>query len=105
MKELITLTGDMAILNPETAAKVAEFERLAKEVKTKEDELKKAILLEMESKGVIKLDTGALVISYVAPTEREQLDAKALREELPDIYDTYVKFTPVKSSIRIKLKG
>lgn len=105
MDNLITITGDMAILNPETAAKVAEFERMAKEVKTKEDELKKAILTEMESKGVIKLDTGALLISYVAPTDRETLDAKALKEELPDIYDTYVKISPVKSSIRIKLKG
>lgn len=105
MDNLITITGDMAILNPETAAKVAEFERMAKEVKTKEDELKKAILREMESKGVIKLDTGALLISYVAPTDRETLDAKALKEELPDIYDAYVKISPVKSSIRIKLKG
>lgn len=105
MDNLITITGDMAILNPETAAKVAEFERIAKEVKTKEEELKKAILTEMENKGVIKLDTGALIISYVAPTDRETLDNKALKEELPDIYDAYVKISPVKSSIRIKLKG
>lgn len=59
----------------------------------------------MESKGIIKLDTDELTISYVAPTDRETLDTKALREELPDIYDTYVKISPVKSSIRIKLKG
>lgn len=105
MNELITINGDMAILNPDTAAKIAEFERMAKEVKAKEDELKKAILLEMETKRVIKLDTGALLISYVAATDRETLDSKALKEELPDIYDTYVKISPVKSSIRIKLKG
>ena len=59
----------------------------------------------MESKGIIKLDTDELTISYVAPTDRETLDTKALREELPDIYDTYAKISPVKSSIRIKLKG
>lgn len=35
----------------------------------------------------------------------KQENTKALREELPDIYDTYVKISPVKSSIRIKLKG
>lgn len=104
MNELIRMNGDLAILDPDTAAKIAEFERMAKEVKAKEDEIKKQILSEMESKGIIKLDTGALTISYIAQTEKEMLDAKALREELPDIYDSYVKFTPVRSSIRIRIK-
>ena len=103
--ELITVTGDGAILNPETAGKIADFERVAKEVKKKEDELKKAILAEMESKGIIKLDTDDLTISYVESFTKEALDSKALRDELPDIYDNYVKITPVKSSIRIRLKG
>jgi predicted phage-related endonuclease len=103
--ELIKLYGEAAILDSTTASKIAEFEKMAKEIKAKEDELKKEILKEMESKGIIKLDTDELTISYVAPTDRETLDTKALREELPDIYDTYVKISPVKSSIRIKLKG
>ena len=103
--DLITLNNDVAILDGKTASKIAEFERQVKELKAKEDELKKAILEEMESKGLIKIDTDELVITYVAPTERETLDTKTLRDELPDIYDAYVKISPVKSSIRIKLKG
>lgn len=103
--ELITLNNNTAMLNPETAEKIAEFERVAKEVKAKEDELKALILAEMESKGIIKLETEALSITYVAPSERETLDSKVLRDELPDIYDNYVKFTPVKSSIRVRLRG
>lgn len=106
MNELIKVDdGGLAILDPETAAKVAEFERMAKEIKEKEDALKKEILKEMELKGVLKIDTGALLISYVAPTDRETLDTKALKEELPDIYDTYVKIGKVKSSIRIKVRA
>lgn len=105
MDNLIMVINDVPVLNGSTAAKVAEFERMAKEIKAKEDELKKAILTEMESGGFLKLDTDELVISYVAPTDRETLDTKTLKEELPDIYDAYVKITPVKSSIRIKLKG
>lgn len=95
--DLITLNNDVAILDVETAGKIAEFEKMAKDIKAKEDELKKAILEEMESKGIIKLDTDVLSITYVAPTERESLDGKTLREELPDIYDAYVKISPVKS--------
>lgn len=102
--DLITFKDETAILDRGTATKIAEFERMAKELKAKEDELKKAILKEMENKNLIKLDTEELTISYIAPTERESLDSKTLRDELPDIYDAYVKISPVKSSIRIKLK-
>lgn len=103
--DLITIKDETAILDRETATKIAEFEQMAKEIKAKEDELKKAILKEMESKQLIKLDTDNLTITYIAPTERESLDSKTLREALPNIYDAYVKISPVKPSIRIKLKG
>ena len=102
--DLITLNNDVAILDVEVSKKIAEFERQVKEIKAKEDELKQAILAEMESKNIIKLDTDALAITYVAPTTRETLDSKALKEELPDIYDTYVKISDVKASVRLKLK-
>ena len=103
--ELIKVNGDAAILDVETAKNIAEFEKMAKEIKAKEDKHKKEILKEMESKGIIKLETEELTISFVSGTERETLNTKALREELPDIYDTYIEIKPVKPSIRIKLKG
>lgn len=103
--DLIKLSGDTAILDGDTAQKIAEFEKRVKDLKAKEDKLKKLILEEMETKGIIKLNTDVLSITYVAPTERESLDSKKLREELPDIYDTYINIKPVKSSIRIRLKG
>lgn len=103
--ELIKLYGDAAILDGTTAKHIAEFERMAKEIKAKEDELKKAILEEMQDKNLIKLETDELTISFVAGTDRETLNTKNLKQELPDIYDAYVDIKPVKPSIRIKLKG
>lgn len=103
--ELITLKDNLAILDIETAGKIANFEKMAKEIKAKEDELKKAILEEMQDKGLIKLETDELVISFVSGTTRETLNTKNLKQELPDIYDAYVDIKPVKPSIRIKLKG
>lgn len=103
--ELIKLYGEAAILDGTTAKHIAEFEKMAKEIKAKEDELKKAILEEMQDKGLIKLETDELVISFVSGTTRETLNTKSLKEELPDIYDTYVDIKSVKPSIRIKLKG
>lgn len=104
MSELIRAYEDVAILNPETAARIANFEKVIKEAKEREDELKRAILEEMESKNLLKVETDDLVISYIAPSDRETLDSKALRKELPDIYDAYVRITPVKSSLRVRVK-
>ena len=104
MNELITIENGTPILNADTANKIAGFESAMKELKAKEDELKKAILAEMEQKNIVKIDGDKVAITYIAPTDRETLDSKSLRADLPEIYDTYVKMTPVKSSIRIKLK-
>lgn len=103
--ELIKLNGDTAILDGDTAQKIAEFEKRVKDLKAKEDKLKKLILEEMETKGIIKLNTDVLSITYVAPTDRESLDSKKLRADLPNVYDAYINIKPVKSSIRIRLKG
>lgn len=104
MTELIALTENGAILSRDTVEKIAEFERVAKEIKAKQDELKAAILAEMEEKNILKLETPEMTITYVPKSDRETLDSKAIKEELPDIYDSYCKLSPVKASIRIKLR-
>ena len=58
----------------------------------------------MEANNVLKIDNDNLTITYIAPTERETFDSKTFREEHEDLYDAYVKFNPVKSSVRIKVK-
>ena len=102
--ELIKIENEVALLNPATSKQIYEFEKAMKELKEQEDELKKEILEEMEAKNIVKIDNGDFLISYVAPTERETFDSKAFKEEHQELYDEYIKFTPVKSSVRIKLK-
>lgn len=104
MGKLIKVDNGTVLLNEDVAKKIAEFELQVKYYKAQEDELKAAILAEMEAKGIIKLDNEILAITYIAPTDRETLNSKQLRAELPDIYDAYVEMKPVKSSIRIKVK-
>lgn len=102
--ELIKVENENAILNLDVSRQIAEFERKIKEIKEQEDSLKAMILEEMENKNILGIETDELKISYVAPTDRETLDSKRLKSEKQDIYDEYVKMTPVKSSIRIKVK-
>lgn len=102
--ELIKVENEIGILDTEVSKKVAEFEKTLKEIKEKEEELKQNILTEMENKNILKLETDDLTITYIAPAERETFDSKKFREENSDLYDEYVKFSPVKSSIRVKVK-
>lgn len=102
--ELIKVENDLTILDLEVSNKIAEFERQLKTIKEQEDELKKAILEEMEAKNIIKVESDDLMISYIAPTDRETFDSKKFKAENQDLYDEYIKMTPVKSSIRIKVK-
>ena len=102
--ELIKVENEIGILDTEVSKKVAEFEKALKEIKEKEEKLKQNILSEMESKNILKLETDDLTITYIAPAERETFDGKKFREENSDLYDEYVKFSPVKSSIRVKVK-
>ena len=103
MDELIVFEGKTALLNPEVSYKLAEFERMVKEVKEKQDELKQKILYEMESKGIVSIKTPELTISYVAPTSRETFDSKTFRKDHPDLYDEYVNINLVKASVRMKV--
>ena len=105
MKELIKIENGNSLLDADTSNKIAEFERQIKVIKEAEDALKEVIKAEMEAKGILKVTdvTNGMTITYIAPTDRETFDSKKFKADKPDMYDEYVKFTPVKSSIRIKL--
>lgn len=104
MDKLIRMEQNTALLNPEVSSKLAEFERLAKDIKAKQDELKSRILAEMEEHGILKIETDELTITYIAPTSRETFDSKALRKDKPDLYDEYVRLSTISASVRMKVK-
>lgn len=102
--ELIKIENGLSLLDPKASKQIADFEKTVKEIKEKEDKLKEAIKAEMEAKGILKLDTPELAISYVAPTYRETFDSKALKVDDETLYNKYVKISNVSSSVRIKVK-
>ena len=102
--ELIKIENEVAILDTIVSQQIADFERKIKLIKEEEDKLKEAIQKEMEDNQIIKLDTPDILISYVASSDRETFDSKTFKADHGDLYDEYVKMTPVKPSIRIKVK-
>ena len=105
MKNLIKITTEGALISTQAAKSLAEWETELKKLKKQEDDLKQQILAEMEEKGILRLDTDYLTISYIPESDRETLDVAELRSDRPEVYDDYVKMTKVKSSIRIKVKN
>lgn len=104
MKSMVKLENGEYGLVSDAINTIVEIEKQIKDLKALQDSYKEKLLKEMEENNVLKVDTEELSISYVAPSTRETLDSKKLKEDLPDIYDLYVKFTDVKSSLRIKVK-
>lgn len=104
MNDLIVIENGLPVLNENIANELIDIELMAKSLKERADVLKAEILAAMEKHNIVKVDTPSMLISYIAPTDRETLDTKALKAELPEIYDSYCKITPVKASIRIKVR-
>lgn len=104
MTELISSIGNVEVISPSTSAKIILLDQKIKELQEIQDEIKKALLEEMKAKGIKKIDTETLIISYVEPTDKEDFDKKKFKSEHRVLYDSYVKMTPVKESIRIKVK-
>lgn len=104
MSEMITVVENKALLSPEVASKIAECERRIKEIKDAEESLREAILTEMESKGIKKIETEEMTITYKAPYDKEKFEAKQFREAYPEMYDDYVTISTCKASVTIKLK-
>ena len=104
MNDLIKLDNGEYGLVKDAVNTITSIENEIKKLKEMQDNYKEQLLKAMEDNDILKIDIPELTITRKAPTTRESLDTKALKEELPEIYDTYVKISPVKGSITIKVK-
>lgn len=104
MEELIVVQNDVALLNIDASKTIVEIENQIKYLKEKEELIKQVVLEEMERKNILKLEDNSLMINYIAPSNREAFDSRKFKQEHQDLYDEYIKISPVKSSIRIKIK-
>ena len=100
----LQIKNNVAELPAKISKELADLEATIKAAKQREDEIKSALLEEMEKAGVLVVETDQVRIAYTRGGDREALDTKSLRKDLPDIYDTYVVFQKVKPSLRITVK-
>lgn len=104
MEKTLTINKAEALSNPELIQKIVTLEKLSKELKETRESMLADLMAEMEERGIIKIDTPELLITYVPETQRESFDSKTFRADFPELYDDYVKMSPVKPSLRIKVR-
>lgn len=69
-----------------------------------EKALKEYILSIMEKNKDKVLEMDGIKVTYIEPSIRESIDKDKLKENYPDIYERYLKVSPVSSTLRISLK-
>ena len=104
MNNLIVKKEDNYQLTDTIISELRLIDEEEKELKEKKEKIREILLKEMEDKNILKLENENISITYKAPTERETFRTAKLKKDLPELYDTYVEFTPVKSSLVIKIK-
>lgn len=104
-------SAEISPIDEGALAALADFERLIAETEAKKkaaeaqrDEIKAALLAQMEEKGVKTFETDKIKLTYVAPSTRSTIDAAKLKKELPEIAEQYTKTNETKASLRITIK-
>lgn len=104
MTAIVKRESNDLILAPELESKLIELTEAKKKIEEAEKELKEQIKAEMEKAKITQLKTDRVTISWKDEYDRESFDSKAFREDDPETYNAYVKFTTVPASISVRVK-
>jgi len=58
----------------------------------------------MEANSIKKFENEDIILTYIEPTYRESFDSKTFRAEHEDLYNEFVKVSPVKPSLRVTMR-
>lgn len=102
--ELIKVENNQIELFDSAVAKVRDLIKLEIQVNSLKEQLKEELQKAMEEYDVKSFEHPLLSAVYVAPTTRESIDSKQLKTFYPEVAKEVTKISPVKASVRIKLK-
>lgn len=104
MNDIIIVKDGITALNLEFCAHMLDVKEQIKKLKEVDEANNEMLLEAMEKHHLIKFENDAVLINYIAPTDRETFNAKKFKEQCPDVYDAYCTMKPVKASVRVKAK-
>lgn len=83
---------------------IEELEARKKQLEESRDNLKKFLTSEMEKNGVLSWETDRVRVSYKKGYTKAGVDAKALKAEMPEVYERFKKESEVSPTISITIK-
>ena len=98
---LLDINGNVSA---EISAEIAKNETEIKRLTERQKEIKDGLLNAMRDAGIVKAENDFIKVTYVAPTTQEGIDSKALKTDLPQIYNTYCKISNKKDYVKIEVK-
>lgn len=104
IQELITIEDGKALVSQFASQQLAMVEMQIKEMIEFRDSYKKKILEEMENKGIMKIESDDLTITYKGEYETNKFDVTRFKIENPELYEEYLEPSTTKPSVTIKVK-
>lgn len=104
--ELINVENNKIVLSEDIIKELCKFQRIKLKMDLMQEKLKEEFLKAMSENGIEKYIShdGSIVVNYVAPTKRKSLDQKTFKEEMPEIYQKYIKESDVSGCVKITVK-
>lgn len=102
--DLTKLNEQALALDREESRYIYELVEKQKGIEQELETIKASLQTMMEKYNIKKLDNEWLTITYIDETYRETFDSRQFRKEHEDLYNDYIKVSPVKAGIRLKLK-
>lgn len=93
--------GNLPSKFAEVEDEVANIEKAVKSLKERQDTLKQGLYALMEQNNVKSWTGSRVKITRVLPQKKKSLDSKALKAEMPDVYEKYLKESESAGSLRI----
>ena len=104
MNNIVEINNGQIEISKEFTKQYKEFLKLQLEMDLKLKEVKEKVKNAMEEYGITSFDNEDLTITYRKGTTRKTVDTKKLKEELPDIYESYLRESNVASSVVVEVK-
>ena len=83
---------------------IANISRQKDALDAQDKEMRTQLQAAMEEYGVDKFENDVVSLTYVKPSVRSSVDGKKLLAKFPEAYAACLKESPVKASVRIKVK-
>lgn len=103
--DLVKLENNEIIVATDVVEQIKNFHKLKAEMDIKEKELKASLKEAMEKKGIKKFIINGLCATIKEGTTRKSIDTKRIKEEIPEVYEMYLKESKVASSITLTYEG